>query len=443
MTSHTTLAGLLIAVLASSWMPAILHADQAPDLEQYLENDDKSFSYKLAITHDLPNGKGYSLRMTSQTWRGDQWEHWLSIIEPPNVKYPDQMILVIVGGSNRSKAPDANSSEGKAFTAMAVQLGVPIAVLEQVPNQPILGGKYEDDAISYTFAKYLEGDADDWPLLMPMVKSAVRAMDAAQAFSEEKLGRKVEKFVVTGASKRGWTTWLTGAVDDRVSAIAPMVIDVLNMKPQMEHQRKTYGGFSRKVGDYTKRDIQGQMSTPRGEMLRRIVDPFEYRKKLDMPKLILLGTNDPYWTADACSLYFDDLVGTSHIHYAPNKGHGLGLSILPTTMAFIGRALEGKTLPNVEWVQKDNGDLVVEWEAGGGRPVLWTADSNNRDFREVQWTSKVLEGDGRCVVSIPKPETGWTAFYVEVLHGNDQGLPFSLCTNIHVVPETFPKHQER
>lgn len=43
-----------------------------------------------------------------------------------------------------------------------------------------------------------------------MVKSAVKAMDALSEWNLS-LGReKLEKFTVTGASKRGWTTWITG-----------------------------------------------------------------------------------------------------------------------------------------------------------------------------------------------------------------------------------------
>jgi PhoPQ-activated pathogenicity-related protein len=34
-----------------------------------------------------------------------------------------------------------------------------------------------------------------------------------------------EKFVVSGGSKRGWTTWTAAAVDKRVVAIVPASID--------------------------------------------------------------------------------------------------------------------------------------------------------------------------------------------------------------------------
>ena len=35
--------------------------------------------------------------------------------------------------------------------------------------------------------------------------------------------------MVAGASKRGWTTWTTMAVDKRVFAAIPIVMDILSM----------------------------------------------------------------------------------------------------------------------------------------------------------------------------------------------------------------------
>lgn len=53
------------------------------------------------------------------------------------------------------------------------------------------------------------------------MKAVVKAMDAVQEFTAT-LGSPVTpvaRYVVAGASKRGWTTWLTAAVDPRVVAI--------------------------------------------------------------------------------------------------------------------------------------------------------------------------------------------------------------------------------
>ena len=61
-------------------------------------------------------------------------------------------------------------------------------------------------------------------------------MDAVQEFlaSDQTANTggklKIEKFVVSGGSKRGWTTWLVGIVDPRVMAIVPVVIDAAELR---------------------------------------------------------------------------------------------------------------------------------------------------------------------------------------------------------------------
>ena len=46
---------------------------------------------------------------------------------------------------------------------------------------------------------------------------------------------RIENFVVAGGSKRGWTTCCTAAIDKRVLAAVPIVIDVLNVNANMQH----------------------------------------------------------------------------------------------------------------------------------------------------------------------------------------------------------------
>ena len=140
----------------------------------------------------------------------------------------DTAILFITGDGPR---PGDNIDLG--LISGATQL--PVYMLFNIPNQPLWDMK-EDDLIAHTFNKYLETKDPTWPLLFPMTKSAIKAMDAIQDFSA-KTGHPVKKFIVTGASKRGWTTWLTAATrDKRVVGIAPLVFDNLNFTPQMSHQ---------------------------------------------------------------------------------------------------------------------------------------------------------------------------------------------------------------
>jgi hypothetical protein len=56
-----------------------------------------------------------------------------------------------------------------------------------------------------------------------MTKAAVKAMDAVTEFTTPK-GGKITRYMVAGASKRGWTTWTTAAVDKRVFAAVPIVM---------------------------------------------------------------------------------------------------------------------------------------------------------------------------------------------------------------------------
>src|SRR5262249_36731397 len=161
------------------------------------------------------------------------------------------------------------------------------------PNQPLYDGRKEDALIAYTFDQYVKSGDRTWPLLFPMVKTAVRGMDVIQVFSEKETGKKVERFVVSGASKRGWTTWLTAAEDPRVKAIAPMVIDMLNMKAQTDWAEKMYGRQSEEIGDYVDLNLVARMDEPRMVELRYWTDPYSYRSRYTMAKLLLLGTNDP------------------------------------------------------------------------------------------------------------------------------------------------------
>lgn len=266
-------------------------------LQDYLNIEDTAYTWEIRDTYKVEKATAHSILLTSQNWQGILWKHELIVFVPTSVAY-DGALLFITGGSIKDGEPKIvkeNDETSRQMAALAEENRAMVGLLHQVPNQPLYEGLYEDALISYTLNEFKKDGDYKWPLLFPMVKSAHRAMDAMQAFSTEIVQRELNRFVVSGFSKRGWTTWLTGATDDaRVVAIAPMVIDMLNMPVTLNYQKEIYGEYSEEIQDYVKLEIPQAMNSPFGQALVQMIDPYSYRDKLTLPKMIFFGTNDPY-----------------------------------------------------------------------------------------------------------------------------------------------------
>ena len=428
-----------------------LEATARADLDGYVKAADPSFVWKVEATKDVPGGKATQIALTSQTWRGIVWMHKLQIYEPAEVKYPDVMLVFITGGANKADIPAFKDAEsGMAFAKVC---GARVAVLPQVPNQPLMGGRTEDDLIAQTFVEYLKDGDETWPLLFPMVKSAVRAMDATQAWAKDN-GRPVpSKFVVSGASKRGWTTWLTGAEDPRVIAIAPMVIPTLNMRAQNHHQLEVWGRYSEQIDDYVRRGLMEKIDTPEGTKLWKMIDPYTYRDRLTMPKLQINGTNDPYWTLDSMNLYWDDLKGPKYVVYLPNAGHDLKEHrdyAVNGVGALFRHAASGRKIPEFSWAFERDAEGVnvrISHKEANARPKtiqLWIAKSDTKEFRTSHWEATPpppipITDEESLSVSVFPDFRGFTAVFADLTFEID-GLEYHLSSQIGIFG---PKGEKR
>ncbi len=435
MVYSTNMMKRLLVAYGCCWLvsAALVHAGA---LENYVNQPDDSFSWKKLEQRQVEGCEVTHLELISQTWRGHRWQHHLQVVRPAKVRNPDIAFLFITG--------DGQGTRNLALLrTLAERAGAIAVVITRVPNQPLYDGRSEDALIAYTFDQYLRTHDETWPLLFPMVKSAVRAMDATQAFAEKEYRQKIERFVVGGASKRGWTTWLTGAVDPRVKGIAPMVIDMLNMGAQVRWADKMYGRQSEQIRDYTDLNLIARMDEPDMVRLRGWVDPYSYRNRYTMPKLILLGTNDPYWTVDALRHYWDGLPGPKLVFETPNAGHDLsgGREATPTLAAFFQMIADGQELPKLEWQIQDGKPAAVSVTVN--QPAksirLWTATSPDRDFRNDTWTSRELEikpGSSKATATIQPPERGYRAYMVEVTLTSPTGQEYKLSTEARVTPDS-------
>lgn len=426
-------------------LPAVAVGQDEPPvpdaLQRYVAKPEPAYAWRLVDTQETEQGRVYQFHLVSQTWHDIVWEHALLVFEPQQIQHPDHMLLMVTGGRNGRTPGRDDYATG---LGLATLCSARIATVHQVPNQPLLGDHVEDDLITETWLKYLETGDDTWPLLFPMVKSACKAMDALQEIARDRWDREIKGFVITGGSKRGWTSWLTPVADQRILATAPLVIDTLNFAVQTQNQLDTWGDFSEQIHDYTSKGLvrtDGRPLSPREQLLWTMMDPYTYRRQLTLPKLLVSGTNDRYWVVNAMNNYWDDLTGPKYILQVPNAGHGLdgGRELVMSTVAALFRnAARGAAFPEIEWTHANGDGRMQLTLTSSESPVaarLWTAVSATKDFRQSEWTSQSLMGaDGEYVGALAVPEAGHRALFGE-LQFDTSGLKYSLTTLVYTSVE--------
>ena len=425
--------------VASFAQPSITPATA---LDAYLHNGDPTWAWEVRDLYQTGNTQAYSIFFISQKWQHILWKHELIVFVPKKISY-DGALLFITGGSLNDGIPGFAKTDARESTIMANiadRNQAITAILRQTPNQPLFGGRTEDALISYTLHEFRKNGDYSLPLLFPMVKSAVKAMDVVQEFAKQQTGSAINRFVVSGASKRGWTTWLAGASrDPRVEAIAPMVIDILNMPATLADQQKDYN-YSEEIADYVSLEIPQAIESEFGNAMVRMIDPYSYRARLTMPKLIFMGANDPYWTIDAVKHYLDDIPGQNLLCYVANAGHNLGdgRKAFGSLSAFFDLTLNRRTYPACEWtLTEKNKKITFEIRTSNTQPVhvvLWTAESDSRDFRKSKWVDREIDFKNKDDVklTLQYPKKGFSAFFVELVCKDSKENEYSFSTRPYV-----------
>ena len=451
---------LVVAAICFFALPAAAQAPQETALDRYVYPEDPAFHWEYIKSYP---GLGYGLfqlRLTSQTWRRREeveptfWQHWLTVIVPLQVR--STTALLVIGGGDRDD-PEPDPADFLALGVSATATGMVVATLTAVPNQPLqfageAGGRSEDAIIAYTWDKFLRGGDEEWPAQLPMTKAAVWAMTAVSQFvaTPEGGGYAINDFILAGASKRGWTAWLAAATDPRVAGIVPIVFDALNLEESFRQHWQTYGFWSPAVGDYEDMGIFAWFGSRQNRSLMQIVDPFEYRDRLTMPKYIINASGDEFFPPTSSQFYFDDLPGQNWLRYVPNAGHGmeggdLEADIMLRALAWVGAIVTGQPLPEFTWEFPAPNRIVVRTDEQPSAVRLWqAANPTARDFRfptiGPAWTSTPLEATEANVyeAQVQIPALGWRAFFVELEFPSPFGVTYAFTTPVRVVPETLP-----
>lgn len=362
---------------------------------------------------------GYALNMTSLRWLTDAdfapnsdvkslWWHYLYVIVPNDVKWKNNGTLWITGFSNTNSPPNNDCEDIITAAALAMSTGIITGSLFQIPNEHIIfaadpkqQSRSEDAVIAYTWDHFLRDPSQpEWLVRFPMVKASLRAMDAMKEFCQYKfpeLGTSLDYFGVSGASKRGWTTWLVGAVDpNRVKLIIPVVLDAINFVAVEHHEFMSYGAWSFALTDYADMDIMNRIDDPNMLLLQQMEDPYFYRDRLTMPKLVVNAVLDEFQQPDDTHYWWSDMPGPKHFIMTPNAEHSeiTGLfEVCPDIIAYAQYLIHDEVIPTFTWeISNTTGEIVATLDNHGlvhEVNVWWAYSCGNdpelgikrRDFR--------------------------------------------------------------
>jgi PhoPQ-activated pathogenicity-related protein len=474
----------------------------------FLNHDDGVYKYEfLEEKNDNPSVTIRTYILYSQKWPpidnykdipSTIWKHKLVFYIPKTISYTEAL-LCVSGGRNKNindVEEFLSSKEQMDYAKIAVNNKALVVELQDTLNQYLFfaGAPYkEDQIIAYAYKRFMDDPEKNAYLAghLPMTKAVVQAMNAIQEILNTEYNVNINKFILAGASKRGWAVWLAALSDDRVEAIVPINIDVLNTQKSLSHICRSYGGACPPaLRDYEKYNITKTMDTSAFAKLMEVEDPHSYladsiyRERLTIPKYIINSSGDDFFVPDASQLYFKDLPGhNNHIRYLPNAMHyfrGNPISDVTGSMQSINDALNSyfyfilhKTfLPKVTWVLNNNSIKVMS-TIKPSVVKLWVANNgSNRDFRcifsydklHLFWRKFVYYisgnvcdncykeevipyacqgGSSYCNLEIPLPpfKKGWQASFVE-LHYDIDHKDFVVTTEVNITPDTLPAARE-
>jgi PhoPQ-activated pathogenicity-related protein len=491
-------AFLVVILLVSTGVAAVpLRTTSFPltYLDEYVARDDGCFNFEdLNITRGGNGWTGHVWNLTSQCWLDGTvsnrpiWWHTLVVVVPHFLNRSSTAgLLYITGGDNNNDnwIPSDDSEDLVITAELAISTRNVAAVLFQVPNQPITfpwdpwhaGGRSEDAAIAITWWHFVQVNTSqpEYVLELPMTKAAVKALDALETIIPIYTGTPTTDFYVAGASKRGWTTWLVGAVsaasNGRVKGIIPIVLDALNLVAFAHRQFQFYGAWTFALVDYYNVNFTGYFDLPQTKLLMELVDPWYYRERLTMPKLAINAGGDEFQMPDDHRYWAHDMVGEMNLLMVKNAEHSMAtgvVEVLQGAGSFVQAMLANSPRPQYTWAI-DNATGMITMTTNV-RPKLVTVASSSsgegvstgrRDFRwaalnvsfcpikifgacirPLLWTTSnnvTMVNEYTYTALLDTPSEGWVAFFIEMQWDNPTGPDdFYFTSATSVLPNTMP-----
>ncbi|ELT89701.1 hypothetical protein CAPTEDRAFT_193693 [Capitella teleta] len=453
--------------------------------------------------------------MTSQKWLDETqvdksiWWHMVGIIIPDEINDLERAWVFTEGGSNSESTtpPDYHDISNILGATISSNVGMIGGYVMQNPNTPIVFAddpsqrrRGEDALYAWTWRSYLNNPNPDPEVIirMPMTKTHKRGLDIIAEVAKEKIPEtNIDKFIVTGASKRGWTALSLAAVDPRVEMCLNIVFTVLNIKevqcqtPCLEiemsfsqtlirHQQALDGGWSWALEPFFDEDIFKDLKNPKMEEVFEVEDVLHYKERLTIPKIFILATGDEFCMPQDLDTYWDDLPDPKYImcvhciikgihipipyiysRMNPNAQHSAFphyVRIMETMQGAMLSLMRDEAIPSVSWRKgtSETGGFIEAWMDPAPEEIRCsraeTVNTTRRDFRLLQgypdltlqpvwwnWTDVQEVASGHYLYEEENLEDGrWTGFFMQGRWTGPDENRMYLTTALQITPDDFP-----
>ncbi|EAA7308272.1 PhoPQ-regulated protein [Salmonella enterica subsp. enterica serovar Albany] len=417
--------------------------------------------YTLINTAPLAQVVVRHYELLSQHWSPDdmvtpaQWRHNVDIYIPETAK-EHHALVVVNNGINYEKGVQITGKPGdfpqETLASIARDTNTIVISVSDIPNQYLTFQDdkkplKEDESVSRSWALFME--APEQRELMPLNIPMVTALSQAMRLAKKELTQwNINSFIITGISKRGWTTWLSAIADPDVEAIVPFAIDLLDIDASLEHIYQSYGGnWPITFYPYYQQGIDEKIKSPTFTQLRQIIDPLRYlntiyQPRLAIPKYIINASGDDFFVPDNTRFYYSKLPGVKSLRIVPNMNHySINQFAEESLVPFINRFQSKKTLPQLIGLIHHH-LLTVYFSEAPVKVVRWTANNPNaRDFRYacgIRYQPLIIDipANNKISITLNEPKTGWEATYIEATFNDG----YVATSQVYITPdEKYPQ----
>lgn len=417
--------------------------------------------YTLISTAQLAQVVVRHYELLSQHWSPDdmvtptQWRHNVDIYIPETAK-EHHALVVVNNGINYDKGVQITGKPGdfpqETLASIARDTNTIVISVSDIPNQYLTFQDdkkplKEDESVSRSWALFME--APEQRELMPLNIPMVTALSQAMRLAKKELTQwNINSFIITGISKRGWTTWLSAIADPDVEAIVPFAIDLLDIDASLEHIYQSYGGnWPITFYPYYQQGIDEKIKSTTFTQLRQIIDPLRYlntiyQPRLAIPKYIINASGDDFFVPDNTRFYYSKLPGVKSLRIVPNMNHySINQFAEESLVPFINRFQSKKTLPQLIGLIHHH-LLTVYFSEAPVKVVRWTANNPNaRDFRyacgiRYQPLTIDIPANNKISITLNEPKTGWEATYIEATFNDG----YVATSQVYITPdEKYPQ----